>query len=139
MKFVQVLRFVQVGVFKLRCSSWGVQAGVFKFVRSSWGVQVGAFCEFLFSILRWSKSPHHVKVIHSWRCLNPFMMTVMFSQLPSAKLLEEKLALLCHISLLGEEREKTSIRSEVQPMKFSLRSAHKWMLLYKRCQVLFAG
>jgi hypothetical protein len=35
---------------------------VFKFVRSSWGVQVGAFCEFLVSIFRWSKPPHHVKV-----------------------------------------------------------------------------
>jgi hypothetical protein len=43
-------------------SSWGVQVGVFKFVRSSWGVQVGAFCEFLVSIVRWNKPPHHVKV-----------------------------------------------------------------------------
>jgi hypothetical protein len=53
LKLVQVLGFVQVRVFK--------------FVRSSWGVQVGAFCEFLVSILRWSKPPHHVKVIHSGR------------------------------------------------------------------------
>jgi hypothetical protein len=55
LKFVPVLGFVQVGVFIL-----GFQVGVFKFVRSSWGVQVSAFCEFLVSILWWSKPPHHV-------------------------------------------------------------------------------
>jgi hypothetical protein len=42
------------------CASWGVCFGVLEF--SSWGVQVGAFCEFLVSILRWSKPPHYVKV-----------------------------------------------------------------------------
>jgi hypothetical protein len=44
-------------VFKLGCSSWVVQICAFKL-----GVQVGAFGEFLVSILRWSKPPHHVKV-----------------------------------------------------------------------------
>jgi hypothetical protein len=57
---------VGVGV-RIGTSTWGVQVEVFKFVRSSWGVQVGAFCEFLVSILRWSKPPHHVKVFHSGR------------------------------------------------------------------------
>jgi hypothetical protein len=66
-----MLGFVQVRVFALECSSWGVQVGVFKLGCSSWGVevcafklgvQVGAFCEFLVSIVRWSKPPHHVKV-----------------------------------------------------------------------------
>jgi hypothetical protein len=51
---------------KLGCLCWSVhiefRVGVFKFVRSSWGVQVGAFCEFLVSIFRRSKPPHHVKV-----------------------------------------------------------------------------
>jgi hypothetical protein len=50
----------RVGVF------WGVCAGVFilsfELGCSSWGVQVGAFCEFLVSIFRRSKPPHHVKV-----------------------------------------------------------------------------
>jgi hypothetical protein len=46
---------------KLGCSSLGVQVWVFTFGCSSRGVQVGC-CEFLVSIFRWSKPPHHVKV-----------------------------------------------------------------------------
>jgi hypothetical protein len=55
LKFVQLLEFVQVGMFVLGCSYWVFKLvssrWVFKFVRSSWGVQVGAFCEFLVSFL----------------------------------------------------------------------------------------
>jgi hypothetical protein len=47
---------LQVGVVKLGCSSLGVQVGC-----SSRGVQVGC-CQFLVSIVRWSKPPQHVKV-----------------------------------------------------------------------------
>jgi hypothetical protein len=47
---------VQVGFAR-----WGSQVRVFKFGCSSRGVQVGC-CEFLVSIVRWSKPPHHVKV-----------------------------------------------------------------------------
>jgi hypothetical protein len=58
--FVQVRVFAlecSYWVFKLGCSSWGVQV-----CASKLGVQVGAFCEFLVSVVRWSKPPHHVKV-----------------------------------------------------------------------------
>jgi hypothetical protein len=46
-------------------ASWGGQVRVFKFGCSSLGVSRGAqvgYCEFLVSIFRWSKPPHHVKV-----------------------------------------------------------------------------
>jgi hypothetical protein len=42
-------------------ASWGGQVTVFKLGCSSRGVQVRC-CEFLVSIFRWSKPPHHVKV-----------------------------------------------------------------------------
>jgi hypothetical protein len=59
---VLVMEVAQVGaVFNL-----GLQVGVCKLVYSSWGVQVGVWrsgcCEFLVSIIRWRKPPHHVKV-----------------------------------------------------------------------------
>jgi hypothetical protein len=41
---------------------WSDQFCVFKLGCSSLCVQVGAVCEFLVSIFRWSKPPHHVKV-----------------------------------------------------------------------------
>jgi hypothetical protein len=54
---VLVMEVAQVGaVFKL-----GLQVGVFKLGCSSRGVQVKC-CEFLVSIFRWSKPPHYVKV-----------------------------------------------------------------------------
>jgi hypothetical protein len=43
---------LQVGVFKVGCSSLGVQVGVCR----------SGCCEFLVSIFRWRKPPHHVKV-----------------------------------------------------------------------------
>jgi hypothetical protein len=73
------------GLCKLGCLCWGFQDGVFKLVRSSWVVQVGVFCEFLVSILGWSKPPHHVKVIHSGRYLHhsPTAPSPPVSDLPS--------------------------------------------------------
>jgi hypothetical protein len=45
------------GGVRVGFASWGVQVLLFK----SGGVQVG-YCEFMVSIFRWSKPPHHVKV-----------------------------------------------------------------------------
>jgi hypothetical protein len=65
LEFVQLLGCAQVGVFILGFQvgvfNLGFRVGVFKLVLSSRGEQVGC-CEFLVSILWWSKPPHHVKV-----------------------------------------------------------------------------